>query len=415
MKKIYTSIDLGTYSIKVVVMEYYDNKFYTLASREVLSEGIKKGLVVDSDKVVLKVKNIISEISLSLGVTIKKVIVNIPDYNARYVRVSNSVLFNEEHKVTSSDVNKLIKDSVYNKIDEGYELVTMLPICYKLDENEFVNPVGKNCRNMEIDGIVISTPKKNIYSVLKVIENASLEVVDIIVNGVANFYEVCNDKICKKDGVIVDLGHSTTNVSIFEQGTLVANETLQIGGVNIDKDLAYVFGISLEDARELKENFASAHKRFCKLNEIYEVKKISSEVVKLNQLEVSEVVMSRLVEILSIVKKQIRFLTKNEINYIILSGGLSEIKSFKNVASELFGKDVIIHNVNVIGCRNNKYTCSLGMVKYFGNKMETRGKNVSMLDIDDEIILTTPNSKNKKESIIFDKYFGDFMINKEEG
>jgi cell division ATPase FtsA len=138
----------------------------------------------------------------------------------------------------------------------------------------------------------------------------------------------------------------------------------------------------------------------------------------LNQLEVSGVVMSRMVEILNLAKKQIRLLTTHEINYIILTGGLTEIKSFKNLAYEIFGKDVIIYTVTTLGCRDNKYVNSIGMIKYFIDKVESRGKVVSMLDVEDEMTLVTPNNKlkkdNIKENIIVNKIFGNFMANKEE-
>ena len=49
----------------------------------------------------------------------------------------------------------------------------------------------------------------------------------------------------------------------------------------------------------LKERFASSHKRFNVLNDTFEIKNTIGETIKLNQLEVTEVVMSRLVEILN--------------------------------------------------------------------------------------------------------------------
>ena len=45
MKKIYTSIDIGSYSIKIIVGEYFDNKLNLLAASCVSSKGIKKGLI----------------------------------------------------------------------------------------------------------------------------------------------------------------------------------------------------------------------------------------------------------------------------------------------------------------------------------------------------------------------------------
>lgn len=415
MKKIYTSIDIGTYSIKIIVGEYFNNKLHVLASTCVKSKGIKKGLIVEANLVIDAINNAIHEINDILGFPIKKVIVNVPDYNAKFKLVTGSVdIIDNDNIITSNDINRVIKDSIYNKLDDGYELVTVIPTEYIVDNNEISKPVGKSGHKLEIKGIMVSTPKKNIYSVLGVVEATGLEVVDITISGLSDYYEVRSDKLDSLTGAVIDLGHETTNISVFEHGKIINNNTLQIGGVNVEKDLSYVFGVNVFDGRILKEKFASSHKRFCQLNETYEVKNSIGETVKLNQLEVSEVTMSRMVEILTLAKKQIRALTDENIDYIVLTGGLTEIKSFKNLAYEVFGKDVIIYNITTLGARNNKYITALGMIKYFINKMESREREYSMFNIEEETKLITPNNKLKKDNAIINKIFGSFVAGKED-
>ena len=416
MRKIYTSIDIGTYSIKFVVGEYFNDKINILAAHTVPSKGLKKGLIVEPNILVDAIRDGMKEINDMLGIEIKKVIVNVPSYNSKFLLVDGEVDIKNEHGfVTSDDVNRVIKTSVYNKLDPDYELVTVLPIEYSIDDSEGISkPVGKSGQKLEIKGIMVSTPKKNIYSVLSVIEGAGLEVVDITFSGIGDYYEVRNSNLDKKIGVVINIGHETTNVSVFNRGKLIANDVLQVGGINVEKDLAYVFGVSIFDGRILKEKFASSHKRFCQLNEIYEVKNTIGEKVKLNQLEVSEVAMSRLVEIMNMAKKDIRTLTNQDISYIVLTGGVTEFKSFKNLAYEIFGKDVIIYNVTTLGVRDNKYCTALGMIKYFIDKMESRGREYSMVSVEDETSLVTPNNKLKKDNAIINKIFGGFIAGKEE-
>lgn len=399
----------------MVVGEVIKSKFHVLASHSTNSKGIKKGLIVEPGLVIDTIKDCINEINSTLGIEVKKVIVNVPDYNIQFREVTGSIELNENEVITDQDINRVIKESIYNRLDENYELVTLQPVSYSIDGIKNIsNPLGKKGTKLEINGIMISTPKKNIYSVLSVLEGAGLEVVDITVLGLSNYYEVHDDTLDKKDGALIHLGHETTTISIFEEGHFIANETLQIGGIHIERDLAYVFGVNIFDARVLKEKFASTHKRFCQLNEVYDVKNTIGELIKLNQLEVSEVVMSRMVEILNLAKKQIRLLTNHEINYIVITGGLTEIKSFKNLAYEIFGKDVIIYTVTTLGCRDNKYIGALGMIKYFFNKMNTRGKDVSMFSVEEETALVTPNNKLKKDSAIINKIFGNFIASKED-
>ena len=413
MKKIYTAIDIGSDTIKFVVGEYFKNKLNILATYEQKAKGIRKGLIVDPNLAINSIKDGIKEINNNLGIDIKKVIVGVPSYNAKFMLVTSEIEITGD-AITTDDVNNLIKASVYSKVEQDYELITVLPLTFLIDGEKETKVVGKTGNKLEIKGIMISAPKKNVYSVLSVMEGAGLEVVDITVSALGDYYEVRNDNLDKKIGAIINLGHETTNVSVFSRGKLMNTETIQLGGINVDKDLAYMFNINVFDAREIKEKFASSHKRFIALNDVYEVKNTAGEVIKLNQIEVTEIVMDRLAELLRLAQKQILLLTKQNISYIVITGGLTEIRAFKNLVYEILGKDVIIYTEDTLGARNNKYTTSIGMIKYFIDKMEVRGKEYSMIDEQDEELLINPNNKNSKGKAGITKIFGNFIGTKED-
>lgn len=413
MKKIYTAIDIGSDTIKFVVGEYFKNKLNILATYEQKAKGIRKGLIVDPNLAINSIKDGIKEINNNLGIDIKKVIVGVPSYNAKFMFVTSEIEITGD-AITTDDVNNLIKASVYSKVEQDYELITVLPLTFLIDGEKETKVVGKAGNKLEIKGIMISAPKKNVYSVLSVMEGAGLEVVDITVSALGDYYEVRNNNLDKNIGAIINLGHETTNVSVFSRGKLMNTETIQLGGINVDKDLAYMFNINVFDTREIKEKFASSHKRFIALNDVYEVKNTAGEVIKLNQIEVTEIVMDRLAELLRLAQKQILLLTKQNISYIVITGGLTEIRAFKNLVYEILGKDVIIYTEDTLGARNNKYTTSIGMIKYFIDKMEVRGKEYSMIDEQDEELLINPNNKNSKGKASITKIFGNFIGTKED-
>jgi cell division protein FtsA len=413
MRKIYASVDIGSYTFKFLVGEAQGDRINVLAATSVKAKGIRKGLVVDSNLAVNTIRDGIKTINDSLGFEIKKVIVNVPDYNVKFMYVTGRITVNGI--VETNDINKVIKDSVYNKLDEDYELVTVVPLDFICDGEEGnVTPLGKECKILEIKGIMISVPKKNIYSVIGILSGAGLEVIDITISGLADYYQVRNKKLDKKVGAIINLGHETTNVSIINNGKIMNTETIQLGGINIENDIAYVFGTNIIDARKIKEKFALCNKRFINLNEKYELINNIDEKVKLNQLEVTEVVQSRLAEILKLARKQITLLTKRDIDYIVITGGLTEIKSFKNLVYEILGKDVIIYLMDVVGIRDNKYTTAMGMIKAFHDKMQIRGKEYSMVSPEDEELLLTPDDNKKNEKTVVSKIFKGFIRNKEE-
>ena len=413
MRKIYTSIDIGSDTVKFLVGEYVNDNINVLARTAIKSRGIRKGLIIDANLAVNTIKDGIKIISDDLGFPIREVIVNIPDYSVKFMYVTGRI--NVDGIITTEYVNAVIKDSVYNKLERDYELVTVVPIEFTVDDkNGIESPVGMECNILEIKGIMISVPKKNIYSVLSVMDGAGLDVQDITINGLADYYQVRNVKTDGRVGAVIDIGHETTNVSIINQGLIMNTETIQIGGVNVENDIAYVFGVNIIDARKIKEKFAVSHKRFTNLNDTYEVKNSLGNTVKLNQMEVSEVVQSRLTEILKLARKQISLLTKRDIDYIIITGGVTESKSFKNLVYEILGKDVIIYVMDVIGVRDNRYTTAMGMIRGFINKMKIRGKNdYTMITEEDDELITSPD-KYKKDKTVVSKIFKGFIKNKEE-
>lgn len=414
MKKIYTAIDIGSDTIKFIVGEYFNDKINVLACHEEKAKGIRKGLIVDANLAINAIKDGTKVLEKKLGVKISKAIVNVPDYNSKFMLVTSSIdIISDDEEVTTDDINRLIKSSVYAKIDKDYELITVVPLIFILDDKKELIPVGKKGKKLDLKAIMITAPKKNIYSVLSVMEGAGIEVVDITISGLCDYAEVENSNIKDKIGAIINLGHETTNVSVYNKGKLMNTETIQLGGVNVDKDLAYMFNINIFDARKIKETFASSHKRFTPLNDTYEVKNTAGEIIKLNQIEVTEIVMDRVVELLKLAKKQIFLLTKQDISYIVITGGLTEIRAFKNLVYEILGKDVIIYTEDTLGARDNKYITALGMIKYLESKMKMRGREYTMFDKSDEDELITPN-KNKRDKMSVTKIFGNFIGTKED-
>ena len=413
MKKIYTAIDIGSDTIKIIVGEYFKNKLNILATHEEKSKGIRKGLIVDPNLAINAIKDGIKEVNNNLGININKVVVGVPSYNSKFMFVTSQVDITGD-AITTEDVNKLIKTSVYSKVDQEYELITVVPLTFLIDGEKEAKVVGKAGNKLELKGIMITAPKKNVYSVLSVMEGAGLEVVDITISPLGDYFEVRNDTLDNKIGAVINLGHETTTVSVFNRGKLMNTETIQLGGTNVDKDLAYMFNISIFDARVIKEKFASSHKRFIALNDVYEIKNTAGELIKLNQIEVTEIVMERLIEILRLAQKQILLLTKQNISYIVITGGLTEIRAFKNLVYEILGKDVIIYTEDTLGARDNKYITSIGMIKYFIDKMETRGREYSMINEEDENLLINPNNKSIKGKTSITKIFGNFIGTKED-
>lgn len=415
MKHIYSSVDIGTDAIKVVVCELYQNKLNLLAATNVKSKGIKKGLITDVDACKISLREAMNEIEAMLGIRIKEVIASIPSYYANFNLVTSTIsidstMENEIGHITGDDISILLKKASYSRRNENEEIVTTIPIDFKIDGRTVVKtPLGLPATSLEVRGITITVPKKNVYSVLTMIEGIGVSVKDISINGIGDMYAFKNKDMDQKVGAIINIGDETTTVSIYNKGVIVKNSVIGLGGKNIDNDLSYIYKINHNIAVNVKEKFALAHKRFAKASEIYEVANNEKETIKISQLEASEVVMARLEEILELARKEICALTNREVDYILLTGGVSNMTNFPQMATTVLGKKAIVGSMKLIGVRNNRYSSSVGNIVYYISKLKLLGIRDTMVSEDDSSILSNENNHYGTNESMLGKVFGYFF------
>ena len=53
------------------------------------------------------------------------------------------------------------------------------------------------------------------------------------------------------------------------------------------------------------------------------------------------------------------------------------------VANDVFGKDVSIGNIKLIGIRDNKYSSCVGNIVYYVSKLKLKGQEYSMVNNDE--------------------------------
>ncbi len=409
MREILASIDIGSYKIKLVVGEILHDELKVLCALDEDSRGIKKGAICDSDEVVFAVKKLLNKCEELLGIKITKVLVTINEDSLDFKTGESIVALGDEGEVTTQDVVRSINGTFKNKIANGMDLVCAIPIMYKVDDRKTRSPKGMKGTHLSCKSVVITAPKRDIDDAIKTMSKCGLEVIDVIPPSIGSFYAFKQPSHEMETGVIIDIGYETTNIGVINKGILINNLVLGLGGKNIDNDLSFVYKISKKDAQKIKNDFALANKRSASKKEVEEFTTTVGDKIEISQADASEVCMSRVREILNMAKNEINYLTKKEISYIIITGGLSEFRDFSLEVESVFGNIAAIGNLNIIGARDNKYACSIGMIKYFDENMNLRDKEFSILSQDEIDRLSGKDDlKDPKDESIIGKVFGMF-------
>lgn len=409
MKEIISSLDIGSSTIKLVVGEVYNNEVNVLSVSEVKSKGVKKGIIVNPEETLLSLKEAFNRTEEMLNIKINKVVLLVPSYYAEFIITEGSTnVRNEEGIIDGNDIVSVLQSCVYNKVPNNKEFISIMPIEFVIDDKEKVkDPKGMKAEKLSCKAVISLAPKKNVYTAVSLLENLGVGVVDINFGGIADYYEFKTSELDKKNTAVVNIGDEKTEVSIFKKGIMIETENIEIGGKNIDRDICYIYDISRKSAKVLKEKFALASKRNASTSWSEDVENNTKENIKISQYELSEIINSRIKEILELVKKQINLLTKMEISYIIITGGTTEVNDFNLVVDEVFGREMKSYKVKEIGCRHNKYSSSLGLIKYYHDKLAFRNKLAYTVDEESQSELI--NTKKSNNSTVLGKIYGYFF------
>ena len=413
MRKIIASLDIGNHTIKLVVGEIVRGKLNILACVDTPARGIKKGFVINPESAILALEEVFKKGEEQIGLPIKKVIVSVPSNGIEcFLSEGYTSINNESGIVTSNDIVRSMQAAVYNKIMDNRELVSILPTKFLINDNEVTtNPLSMHADKLNVKAVVVTVPKKNVTPIIKSLEKIGVEVVDITIGALGDYYEFKTNKNINEVGAVINIGASKTTVSIFNKGIITSSEVIDMGGDNIDYDLGYVYKINRKESLLIKETIALADKNIAQANEAVIVEDKNGDKIKINQYSASEIVMSRLEEILNLAKKQINLLTKKQISYIIVTGGVTETAEFKNVVDYVF-KNASIGEVREIGARHNKYATSVGLIKYYDSRLRLRNRDFSIFSVEEQEELSGIHKKvNISENSILGKLFGYFFDN----
>ena len=412
MRKIMSCLDIGNASIKFIVAEIKDRNLYVLTSSIVSNEALKKDMTMDYGILEEQIKKILSDTKEKLGIEIKKTLLVIPSDSASFtINRAKIDIKNEDNLITTEDMLKVVNLSGKNVIQDNMELVNITPLYYTLDDSSRTDlPVNTFSKSLEVKSIITSSTKEDVYKYLKILDNLGISVVDISYDIVGNYFALKTDDMDTTCGVIIDIGYLSTSVSIYNKGVLVNTEKIKVGSFNVLKDISYVYKISLESAKDVYKRVGLGNSKNASNLDKVEIKDNNGDKLIVNQVNLSEIIESRVQEILRMAKKQINTLTKRQISYIICTGGIANIGDFDLNVLEVFGKNARTCYINTIGIRDTRYASTLGLIKWYDYNAKLKNYDYSILSLEEQEEFSKEESEARTSSNsiigkVFDYFF----------
>ncbi len=259
-------IDFGSESIKAVALEASPSgEIKVLGAKASLSEGLRKGVIVDIDAAARSLSLAVLELKKSAEIGGGNIYAGIGGVGLGYQKSKGLVAVSRaDGEVSKEDMKRAVSACEGNLVRaQNREILHSVPISYKID-NETVthDPAGLSGIKLEAETLYVTVFAQHFKSLLKTFDEADISLEDAVCLPMAVSQAVLSKREKEVGAMVLDIGSSTTSIILFEENFPYSLEVIPVGSGHITNDIAVGFQITLEEAEKLKINYGSLEKNF---------------------------------------------------------------------------------------------------------------------------------------------------------
>lgn len=337
-KSYITGLDIGTSKIKILVAGKEKEKLELISKFEENSEGVRRGVVIDVEKVSDILKNIFSKISQETG---KKI-------SSAYVNLGGSHLFSlpsrglisvsrADQKISEEDIQRVLKEAQAISLGSNKEIFDVVPREFIIDgEKGIKEPLGLKGVRLEAEVLALGGFSPYLENLKEAILGSGLEILELIPSPIAAARAVLTERQKELGVCLLDIGAGTTSLAVFEEGVLIHLAVLPIGSSNITNDIAIGLKIDTEIAERVKIEYGSCLFKGKNLRQKIDIGE--EEPLIFYQKFLTKIIEARVSEIFGEVNKELKKISKEKLlpAGIVLTGGGAKIPQIVELAKSKF-------------------------------------------------------------------------------
>jgi cell division protein FtsA len=341
---IVTGLDIGTHSIKALVVQRKGNNWEVLSYAEFPSFGLRKGAVVNIEETSKNIQMIISGVEKDCSRRINSAFINIGG-NHLYVTPSDGIISvsRADQRISKEDVERVKQATKAINIPHNEDVLEVYPKEYIIDDQKGIkNPEGLTGIRLEAKVLLLCYFQPYFTNLTQAVLNAKLQINNVIPSPMAAANAVLTPQQKELGVALIDIGAATTSLAVFEEGELLHLAIFPIGSANITNDIAIGLKTEVAIAESIKKQhgtcmFAKTEKdkaaQSKKKIEVFD-KSDSLNFTKKNLVDIIE---PRVSEILELVQKELKKIGKQEMlpGGIVLTGGGAKLPKIKELTKDL--------------------------------------------------------------------------------
>jgi len=337
-----TACDIGTSKICVLVGEpTAAGTLDVIGKGAAANRGTRKGNIVNVDATIEAIKRAAEEAEIMAGVQIARAWVGVSGSNIRSFNSRGVVaVAGKDREIGKDDVARVIDAARGVQIPQDHEVIHVVPREFAVDGQDGVaDPMGMVGARLEADVHVVTAPVAVTQNIVTCMNKAGIEVVQLVLEQFAAAEAVLTADEKELGIALIDIGGGTTEVAVYQKGSIAHTAVIPIGGDHFTSDLAVVLRAPIADAERIKKKYGSALRSGVGEDEMVEVPMVGGRAPKLcPRTTLADILQPRAEELLGLVKEDLaRLGLDGEIRSgVVLTGGGAELEGIVEIAEAVF-------------------------------------------------------------------------------
>ena len=367
------ALDIGTSKVVCLIGQLTDSHAVEIvALGSYPSSGLKKGVVVNIDATTDAIQKSMDQAKNSFDGKLKNVYVGIAGNHIKSLN-SHGIVGIKDKEVTPFDIDRVIEAAQAVAIPSDQKVLHVLPQEFVIDDQDSIRePLGMSGVRLESHVHLVTCANNAIQNIEKCVKRCGITLDGFVLEQLASSYSVLSEDEKELGVCIVDIGGGTTDIAIFNSGSISFTGVIPIAGDQVTSDIAVALRTPTPQAEELKQKYGCAVAEFTTESETIEVACVGGRAPReLSRKALAEIVEPRYVELFELVKAEIQ---RNGFDGkipagIVLTGGTSKMEGVVELAESIFQTSVRIGvPENFKGMesvlKNPIYATSLGLLGY---------------------------------------------------
>ncbi len=335
-------LDIGTTKICCVIGEKKDGGGVDIIGiGRSASRGLRKGVVVNVDQTVDALKSAVEEAELMAGVSAEQAFVGIA---GAHVKGFNSrgviAISGGPRDVVREDVERVIESARAIHLPNDRAIFHALPQDYILDDvDDIREPVGMTGSRLEANVHIVTGAVPSLSNITNCVNRAGIEVAEMVLEQLAAAESVLTHDEKELGVALIDIGGGTTDLAIFQHGSICHTAVLPTGGDHFTNDIAVGLRTPILEAERIKVKYGCALSNMVDDSQTIEVPTVGGRKPRvLSRHILCEILQPRTEEVFNLLREEIvRAGYEDVLNSgLVITGGGSILDGIPEIAEQLF-------------------------------------------------------------------------------